>query len=225
MRTVLIPDPMADEAILEFETANPGPSHRITGKQPPDPRLRVPMPRLMSPGKERRMKEGKKMENPQDQPLPLPGADLSSLRQREDRPRGERDSYRWGSSRKGPDSRPEEDEEGQMNDTHHTGAVLVPGESVHWEETIETMTATTVAAAGMAQTHVRRRDEEGQKKDTHHVGATLVMGEEKLASCAAGGETYVEKCGDRTRSTTRRSEELRRMWSSTTEDAREVWML
>jgi len=197
VRTVLIPDPMADEAILEFETANPGPSHRITGKQPPDPRLRVPMPRLMSPGKEKEDEGGKEDEEPQDQPLPLPGADLSSLRQRETDPAVNGTATDGAAAGRAQTHVRRRDEEGQMKDTHHTGAVLVPGESVHWEETMETKTATTVAAAGMAQTHVRRRDEEGQKKDTHHVGAALVMGEEKMASCAAGGETYVEKCGDR----------------------------
>ena len=45
-RAVLVPDSRADEVMLEFEAADPGPSHRVTGKQSPDPRLRIPLPSL-----------------------------------------------------------------------------------------------------------------------------------------------------------------------------------
>ena len=80
-RAVLVPDSRADEVVLEFEAANPGPGHRLTGKQSPDPRLRIPLPVLMSKGA---MREPEDEESePQDQPLPPIGADLSSLQHRE----------------------------------------------------------------------------------------------------------------------------------------------
>ena len=198
-RAVLVPDSRADEVVLEFEAANPGPGHRLIGKQSPDPRLRIPLPVLMSKGA---MREPEDEESePQDQPLPPIGADLSSLQHRETDSHETEEATVSAETGMAQTHARTIGEEGQKKETHRDEATSVPGEPV------SQLQMASLAAGGeslefcFANGHEKRRDE-GLQREHRDLQGEPCRGrrdlQEGLETCNGCGLLQVAskgKCG------------------------------
>ena len=144
--------------MLEFEAADPGPSHRVTGKQSPDPRLRIPLPVLTST-KGTRKEPDDQDEEPQDQPLPPIGADLSSLQHRETESHVTEDATVSAETGMAQTHVRRIGEEGPKKETHRDEATSVPGESV------SQLRMSSLAAGGESfECSFARKQEEGPQR-------------------------------------------------------------